>query len=439
MRIHSPHGLLGRSVLIVVVPILLLQVVVAYVFLQRHYDRVTRQLTSVFVAELKIATNAVSAAESAAAGSERLAELSEVFGLELELRPGARVVAGLSKDVFDITGGVAADQLNQEFGDPVHVRFPTEEPVAEIMLATRHGALFVRVPRTRLVSSNPYLVLTWSAGAGVLLVVIALLFLHNQVQPIRRLAKAAEAFGTGRDIELRPRGAREVRQATRAFLEMRHRIRRHLEQRTLISSALSHDLRTPITRMRVALEMGGDPEEIRRSLDEMDSMIGDFLEFARAGWREKKSAVDVRALIDEVASTARELGAEVEVVVDLPATHEHVRLRYRGMLRCLHNLVENAARYGQRIRLSATGTEGRIMFTVEDNGKGIPEEQRATALEPFRRLEEARTPDGRVGMGLGLAIVRDIARLHGGELRLGASAGLGGLAATVSVPVTADQ
>lgn len=435
MLIRNPRGLLGRSALIVVVPILLLQAVVAGAFVQLHYDRVTRQLTGVFVRELHTMANTVSEAANPEQLATSLRQLSEVYAVELSIQPDLKVSAGIEKSWWDVTGGIAGYQLRTSFDTAVRVILPTDSRTAEVRMRTSKGTLVVNLSRWRLVSSNPYLVLAWSAGAAVLLIAISLLFLTNQVRPIRRLAEAADAFGTGRFMELRPRGAREVRQATTAFLDMRSRIQRHIEQRTLIPMALSHDLRTPITRMRLALEMESDQEEIRRSLDEMDRVVEDFLEFARDEWHESGAMVDVGDLVEEVAAAARANGWSVQTQVDLPFDQRRIPVRAGAMRRCLGNLIENGARHGGEVRLAVALSGKNVAFAIEDAGVGIPETRREEMLEPFRRLDDQKSMGGGKGLGLGLAIARNIARLHGGELTLGSGAELQGLRAVVTIPV----
>lgn len=436
MRLSGPRGLLGRFVLIVVVPIVLLQLTVAVVLIQRHYDRVTRQLTEVAAAELVSVLSAIDRAGSREEARLHTDRLSDIFGIHLQLERGdaAPVVAGVDKGFLDITGGVSADVLRAKLPVAVHAVFPPGSSEALIRARTRHGTLFARVPRERLVARNPYLVLTWSAGASILLIVIALLYLTNQIRPIRKLAAATEAFGTGVDIPLRPTGAREVRQAIHSFTGMRRRIRRHIEQRTLIPMALSHDLRTPITRMRLALEDEGNRAEIRQSLDEMEAVVNDFLDFARAEWREEQREVDAHQLLRQAAQSVPHAGVQTECALE--SGHTSIQVRAGAMRRCLGNLIENAARHGNRIRTSVSRTQRMIIFCVDDDGPGIPEARRAEMMEPFSRGGEAGKPPQSLppGMGLGLAIARDVARLHGGELRLEQSPVLGGLRAVVVIP-----
>ena len=433
MRLGKPKGLLGRSVLIVVLPILLLQTVAAYTILQRHYDRVSRQLTGELVRELRIVALEVNSADSVEAANHLLQPFSRFYGARFVLYSENSPPPVKMRAFWDLSGGIAVRYLRQLLGPGVQAEFPPDGRVARILLETRHGVLEAVLPRSRLAAVNPYLLLTWTTGAGVLLVVIALLYLRNQVRPIRSLSAAMRAFGQGMDLPPRPGGAREVREARSAFLAMRHRIERHIEQRALLPLALSHDLRTPLTRMRLALEMGADKEEILSSLNEMDGVVEDFLEFARDEWREAGKPVNIEALIREVAATVPDRPLQIEIGV--AGTDAEASLRAGAMRRCLANLVQNAARHGEHMRLTVSRSKRWLVFAVEDDGPGIPEAMREEAVRPFRRLEaESGEALSRSGIGLGLSIAREVARLHGGDLHFSRSPKLGGLRVSVAIP-----
>jgi two-component system, OmpR family, osmolarity sensor histidine kinase EnvZ len=301
-------------------------------------------------------------------------------------------------------------------------------------METPKGPVRVEFERSRVVARNPHQLLVLMVVASLFLTLISFLFLKNQIRPIRQLAEAAQDFGRGRSTSYRPSGATEVRLAGSAFLDMRHRIERHIEQRTLMLSGVSHDLRTPLTRLKLGLSMlDEDPEvaAMKRDVDEMERMLDAFLDFARTNALDDPAVVDAAAFArDAVADAARGGGEAVLAGVEGGG---RVSLRPLAVRRALDNLIGNALRYGTRAEVSVSVMERAVRFTVEDDGPGIPAGQRELALRPFQRLDAARNQNRGSGVGLGLAIAADIARQHGGVLRLGESARLGGLRADLVI------
>jgi two-component system osmolarity sensor histidine kinase EnvZ len=270
-------------------------------------------------------------------------------------------------------------------------------------------------------------------GASLVLVTVAILFLRNQIRPILRLADAAEDFGKGRDVDFHPRGAREVRQAGYAFVEMKRRIERATEQRTAMLNGVSHDLRTMLTRFKLSLAVideSAEVEPLQQDVDEMQRMLEGYLAFARGDAGEPTELTDLRGVLDGLRADAERHGARVEVEAkgDL-----NVRVRPIAIKRCLGNLVANAERHAQTIALKAAREQRFITIFIDDDGPGIAPEHREDVFRPFHRLDEARNQD-EGGSGLGLAIARDVARSHGGEITL-LSSPLGGLRACVRLPI----
>jgi two-component system osmolarity sensor histidine kinase EnvZ len=263
---------------------------------------------------------------------------------------------------------------------------------------------------------------------------IAIAFLRNQIKPIVRLADAAEAFGKGREApNFRPRGAREVRRAAAAFLEMKIRIERAIEQRTTMLAGVSHDLRTVLTRFKLELALLGDSPEveaIKKDVDEMAAMLEAYLAFARGDTGEQSAPTDIAGLLEELRLDAERHGHRSTVAFHGPA---EVTVRPAAFKRCLANLVSNAARFASTVAITGHRDHRWLTVTVDDDGPGIPQQLREDVFKPFLRLDDARNQD-EGGTGLGLAIARDIARSHGGDITLGASP-MGGLRATVKVPV----
>jgi two-component system osmolarity sensor histidine kinase EnvZ len=271
-------------------------------------------------------------------------------------------------------------------------------------------------------------------GTSSILLIVAVLFLRNQIRPILRLADAAESFGKGREApNFRPRGAREVRRAAQAFLEMKSRIERSLEQRTAMLAGVSHDLRTILTRFKLELALIGDSPEVegmRKDVDEMSGMLEAYLAFARGDSGEQAQATDMTQALEDLRSDAERNGHSATVQFHGPPV---VTVKPASFKRCLGNLVSNAARHANAIAITGHRDHRYLTVTIDDDGPGIPPDMREEVFKPFLRLDDARNQD-EGGTGLGLAIARDIARAHGGDILLGESP-QGGLRATVRIPV----
>jgi two-component system osmolarity sensor histidine kinase EnvZ len=437
LKSYLPRSLFGRALTILLVPIVLLQLVVGLVFFQRHYLRVSDQMTRSVAYELAYAVDQIEAAEDPGAAAERIAELALPLGLELRFDPGASADGGVVRDRLDFTGAKVAETLDAAFRRPLRVDL-SDPRLALISIPTAAGVLEARVPRDRVSVSNPHQLLVLMILVSLLLTAVAVIFLRNQVRPIRTLAEAAEAFGKGRSLPFRPAGAEEVRRAGAAFLAMRARLERQMEQRTQMLSGVSHDLRTPLTRMKLTLELmepGDEVDDLRQDVDQMERMLGEFLAFARGDGVEATVATDPVALAEDIADDARRAGATIALAcIDETGRGGLVPLRRGAVARAVQNLVGNAARHGQRVALTVRLTARAVQFIVEDDGPGIPEEDRAQALQPFTRLDSARNLDSGSRVGLGLSIALDIARSHGGSLELGESPELGGLRAVLRLP-----
>jgi two-component system osmolarity sensor histidine kinase EnvZ len=312
----------------------------------------------------------------------------------------------------------------------------------EIRVDVHDGVLSVLVPRDRITVSKPDIFILWMVGSSLLLMGIAIIFLRNQVRPIERLARAADSFGKGRAVpDFKPYGATEVRRAAQAFITMRERIERHVAQRTEMLAGVSHDIKTPLTRMKLTLAMMSDGEgndapndvaSMRNDVAEMEHMLDDYLAFARGEGGEDASLIDLGELLRDAASAAERAQPRAQIKVTAPA-HVPVNVKRAGMRRVLANLIDNALKHGSQVAVSLTQDERLVEIAVEDNGPGIPEPRREEAFRPFHRLDEGRNLQTG-GSGLGLAIARDIARAHGGDIVLSDSA-LGGLRATIRLPV----
>lgn len=435
---YIPRSLFGRSLMILLAPVVTLQAVVTYVFIQRHYEGVTAQMATAVAREINFAVGMVEAAEEIETAHARLDELAEPLGMTLGLVEGEIVEPSAIRDFYDVAGGAVAETFKQDVERPLSLDLVSFENIIEARVQTTRGVLRALIPRSRMIASNPEVLLLFMFATAAALMIVAVFFMRKQVQPIKQLAAAADDFGKGRDRPFRPRGADEVRRAGAAFLDMKARIERQIEQRTKMLSGVSHDLRTPLTRMKLALAVADDTAEhaeLARDVDEMERMLEEFLAFARGEKGEEMADVDPIALAEEVASDARRRGAKIAVLGSLDTPEDPMtQMRSMAVKRALANLVGNAMEFGDRIDLTARVTRKFVEFTIEDNGPGIAEEDREAAFRPFERLDEARNQDRGGGVGLGLSISLDIARSHGGELSLHESDRLGGLKARLRLP-----
>ena len=430
MKRMTPRGLYGRAALILLLPVIVVQMAVGYAFIQRFYEDVTGQMTENVARPLAAAVRAIDGAPDLRE-ARRIAALAAA-GLGMEARlPGPDVPA--YREWIDFSGRTVLATLRDEVPGLGDVYLAPGQRSLRAEVDTAHGRLVVSMPRRLVTARNPHQLLVIIVFASLVLSAVSYLFLRNQLRPIERLAEAASAFGRGRTLAFRPSGATELRQAGQAFVDMRGRIERAQQQRTMMLSGISHDLRTPLTRMRLALEMSDDPEApaLLQDVAEMEAMTGAFLDFARGDAGEPALDAELDEMARKAVEKTRRAGREVELG---PLDRVTLTIRREAVQRALDNLVGNAGRYGRRAVVSVQAGERSAVLRVEDDGPGIPEAAREEAMAPFARLDGARPRDGGAGVGLGLAIARDVARAHGGALRLGESETLGGLRAEIVLP-----
>lgn len=432
MKYVIPRGLYGRAALILVAPIVIIQLVVSIGFIQRHFEDVTRQMTENIVLELAYLEERLAAAPDGLSGAEEVARIGKSLGIDFALPAIHPEPDGDQRVFYDFSGLVVMETMRA--GNPNIRSFDLSNlRRVQVWISTPFGLAEAEFDRRRVSASNPHQLLVLMMATGLLMTVIAFIFLRNQLRPIRRLARAAEAFGKGHAVPYKPSGAIEVRAAGNAFLDMRARIERQIEQRTLLLSGVSHDLRTPLTRLKLGLSMmeaNDEAEAMAGDIEEMERLLESFLAFVRKDATEEETqTVDPVELVRGVVEDARR-GGQAAVLFAAEGAGQ-VRLRPDAIRRALQNLIGNAVRYGTRAELSVAILERSVRFSVEDDGPGIPRDRRDEALRPFTRLDTARNQDRGSGVGLGLAITADIARSHGGTLRLGESTRLGGLKAEI--------
>ncbi len=428
-----PKSLLGRSLLIIVTPLVILQLVSAGIFYETHWDKVTLRLARGVAGDISAVINLLRRHP----GVENRDWIFSVAAENMELVASIKDKAVLANDPWEASGlmeRMLTRALKSHVGRPFRIDTDSMKRHVVIDVQLASGVLHVITTRKRLFSSTAYVFVIWMVGTSLILFGLATIFLRNQVKPIRRLAIAADNFGKGRDESgFKPEGAAEVRQAASAFLAMRERIVRQISQRTEMLAGVSHDLRTPLTRMKLQLEMLGDDkgaDGLKADIAEMEHMLDGYLAFARGEGTEKPIATDLTALLEEAAAQARRKGGIVDLHTEGRLT---VPLRPHAFKRCLTNLMDNAMRFAEHVSVRAGKRDEAIEITVDDDGPGIPEDQREEVFRPFYRIEGSRNP-GTGGVGLGLTIARDVVRGHGGDITLSQSPN-GGLRARLRVPL----
>jgi two-component system osmolarity sensor histidine kinase EnvZ len=429
-----PTGLYARALLIMIVPMVMLQTVVAFVFMERHWNTVTRHLSAAVVQDIAglIDIYKTYPQDKDRTQLKRIAQ--QRLGLVVDFLPPGDMPTPGPKPFFSLLDQSLAGQISRQISRPFWVDTVGMSNLVEIRIQLDDAVMRVFAQRSRAYASNSEIFIFWMLGTSSILLIVAVLFLRNQIKPILRLAEAAESFGKGREVpNFRARGAREVRQAAQAFLEMKARVERSIDQRTAMLAGVSHDLRTILTRFKLELELIGDSPEVdgmRKDVDEMSGMLEAYLAFARGDSGEVAQPTDMAMALEELRSDAERHGHTATVTFHgLPV----VTVKPASFKRCIANLVSNAARHAQTVAITGHRDHRYLTVTVDDDGPGIPANMREEVFKPFLRLDDARNQD-EGGSGLGLAIARDIARSHGGDITLSDSP-MGGLRAAVRVPV----
>ncbi|HVG51933.1 MAG TPA: ATP-binding protein [Xanthobacteraceae bacterium] len=431
---RMPAGLYGRALLIIIAPMVILQSVVAFVFMERHWNTVTRRLSAAVTQDIAglIDIYKTFPQDADSARLRRIAQ--ERLGLVVDFLPATEMPPPGPKPFFSLLDQALSEEIRKQIGRPYWIDTVGRSSLVEIRIQLDNAVMRVFARRNAAYASNSEIFLLWMVGTSLVLLGVAILFLRNQIKPILRLADAAESFGKGREVpNFRPRGATEVRRAAYAFVEMKARVERAMDQRTTMLAGVSHDLRTVLTRFKLELaliEDGPEVEAMRRDVDEMSRMLEAYLAFARGDAGEPSAPTDMATFLEELKTDTERHNHKMTVIFH---GHPVVTVRPNAFKRCLANLVSNAARFASAIVVTGHRDHRWLTMTVDDDGPGIPARMREDVFKPFLRLDDARNQD-EGGTGLGLAIARDIARSHGGDIILSDSP-LGGLRASVRVPV----
>ena len=429
-----PQSLYGRTLLIFVIPVLVMQLAVSWIFFDNQWRSQTIRLSQGLAGDIAWVAETYEADPTPANLAMVTQRARRTLKISVSLDPGLELPIPKARSLFARLDEPLRQSLLSRLNAPFWFDTAGASNTVEIRIALKEGVMTVIAPRDRAMARLGYQFIVWLTVVTLLLMGVALVFIRNQVRAIERLAEAADAFGRGGEAaSFKPHGATEVRKAAYAFIAMKERIQRHIDQRTALLASVSHDLRTPLTRLKLEMALAEPSprnEEIKRDLAEMEHMIDEYLAFARGESGEPAEPAALPELIKAVAEAATRTGAVVAVRCEpgLVAT-----LRPNTFKRALSNLIMNAAAHAERVEVSARGRpSGGVDVIVDDNGPGIPPDRYEEAFKPCNRLDEARNQNEK-GVGLGLAIARDAARALGGDLTLDRSP-LGGLRAIVRLP-----
>ncbi len=434
-----PRGLFGRSLIIIVTPMLILQGIVTYAFFVRHHDLMTLQMAKGAAADVGFLIDIVQHYPPGKGRDQLLKMAARNLDYQISYLPGQHLVARTSGHFTPHLKDAMRNVFAQQFGEAYPFSAHGMGQFIELNVQLKGGVLRLVIQKKRLVAASADVFVLWMVVSSLVLLAVAITFLRNQVRPIERLAYAAEAFGKGHAVpDFKAYGAAEVRRAAQAFITMRARIERYVQQRTEMLAGVSHDLKTPLTRLRLHLAMMGDGVDVAPLLEdvlEMEHMLDEYLDFARGEGGEDSQIVDLAEIVEEAASGAKRVGSatgtdrlQVEAEPGIVLT-----VKRQALKRCMANLIDNALKHGKHVAITARRAAGSAEIAVDDDGPGIPENLREEAFRPFHRLDQGRNLQ-RGGVGLGLAIARDIARAHGGDLTL-ATSPAGGLRARIRLPM----
>jgi len=433
LRRRLPTGLYTRSLLIIIIPMVLLQSVVAAVFMERHWQMVTERLSLAVTRDIAAIIEVIDTYPQDADYSDITRIARDQLNLQISIEPDGDLPPPRIKPFFSILDGILSDEITDEIRRPFWIDTVGNSNLIEIRIKLDNRILRVITKRSQAYASNTHIFILWMVGASLVLIAISILFLRGQIRPILNLARAAENFGKGQKADnFYPRGADEVRRAGLAFILMRERIERQMEQRTAMLSGVSHDLRTILTRFKLQLALAGDNPDLaglNEDVNDMQTMLEAYMAFARGEVEEDVGELKLSEIFEKLEIDFELHGKVLTYSIE---GGDDISVRPNAFLRLVTNLASNARRYADTLHIEAKHGAKWLTIVFDDNGPGIPEKYREDVFKPFFRLDSARNLDAS-GTGLGLAIVRDIARSHGGNITLGDSP-LGGLRATVRIP-----
>ena len=429
LKKFMPEGLYSRSLLIIIIPIVILQGILTFVFLDRHWQLVTRKLSSAVASEITTFIDI-----EPILGIERITKLSDrLYDVDVKFFPNQKLVNNLPEPV-NLVENTLGKELSKILKNNFWIDAHTYEKRVIVQIEKLNGVYEFTIPRRNVYATNSHIFLVWMVISSLLLVSVAVMFMRQQIKPIEKLSKAAQQFGLGMKMEdFKPSGASEVREAAEAYLKMQERIERFIEQRTLMLAGVSHDLRTPLTRLKLQIEMLSDDKtnkELLSDVNEMQKMLETYLDFAEDVTREKASKIDLGLMIREIIKSDKRDNKKINF--NKKSTPIFFECRSIAMKRCITNLINNAGSYGNEVLVSLDENKDGIIISVEDDGPGIKKEDYDQAIKPFIRLDTSRNQNI-PGSGLGLSISQDITSNHGGKMSMSESS-LGGLKVSLNFP-----
>jgi two-component system osmolarity sensor histidine kinase EnvZ len=432
-----PKRLFPRALIIIAAPLVLLQSVLTFVSMERHWQQVTNRLSAATARDIASLVLLYDRNPEDPANRKLMQRMAKMMDLKMAFLPERKLPPANRAAFFDILDDSLGRHLIGNIDRPHWIDTSYTERLVEIRVLLSGETLQVITPRKQTYASNTHIFLAWMIGSSSVLLMIAILFLRNQIRPILQLADAADRFGKGLPTSsgFRPRGALEVRKAAQAFLRMRDRIERHVDQRTTMLAGVSHDLRTILTRFKLELALIGDAPEIvamRKDVDEMQDMVNAYMDFAKGEGDEATSNASIEQVLQEISNEMSRINEPITLTSQLNGLK--LPVRRNAFKRAVSNLISNAVRYADKVELTADKTDEQLLLHIDDNGPGIPADKRDQVFQPFVRLEDARTQNEGGSTGLGMSIARDIIHSHGGAITLSDSP-LGGLRATIQIPL----
>ena len=426
---YLPQTLLGRSILILVVPLIILQLIITVIFYNRHWDTITRHRSIDFVKDITLVVESFEKNKSIENREWTLNSVSE----KLQLKTVYEKNKKLNLDNYKHKGNRLEEYLSNKF-IPLNKKFTLnindKKKLITVFVEVDDGILEFKANKKRIFSSTTYIFILWMISASIILFIVALLFLKNQIKPIRKLAIAVDRFGKGKDIEnFKPSGAKEVRRVSNAFKIMKNRIENSITQRNKMFSSISHDIRTILTRMKLNLELHKlNKSGLKKDLVEMEEMVEEYLKYAKG---EKKEKIQKVNIVDVINSIKKRYSKKNIYLNNLKKIN--ISIRVNSIKRCINNLLSNSIKFSEKIEISCIKKKKFVEIIIDDDGPGIPKNQRKKVMEPFYRVEGSRNRDTG-GVGLGITIAVDIINSHGGNLFLNESP-MGGLRAKIELPI----